>query len=80
MAKVSTITYECETCGTEFQVTASGEGYYAPIYCCGVEVKEAAIPSKKAAPRKKAKKKSPAKKKVTKKKSTFEKKTKRSKR
>lgn len=74
MAKVSTVTYECETCGTEFQITASGEGYYAPIYCCGVEVKEVVVPAKKAAPKKKAKKK------VAKKKPATKKKTKKTKR
>jgi hypothetical protein len=67
MAIARTVTYECETCGTELVVTESGGGYLSPIYCCGAEVKEVAIPAKKAAPRKKAKKKSPAKKRPAKK-------------
>lgn len=63
MATTRTVTYDCDTCGTELVVTKSGEGYLSPIYCCGAEMKEVAIPVKRSVKKKVKKKKSIAKKK-----------------
>lgn len=63
MVTMKTVTYECETCGTELVVKESGEGYLSPIYCCGTEIKEIATSGKKSVPKKVRKKKSTAKKK-----------------
>lgn len=60
MAKI--VTYECEQCGSEIVVTATGETLLSPIYCCGVTVKEVSSVAKRQG----TAKKKPAKK-VTKK-------------
>lgn len=40
MAKLRIVNFECEECGSEVVVTATGEVQLSPIYCCGVEVTE----------------------------------------
>jgi hypothetical protein len=54
MARLKSITYECEQCGSEIIVTSTGEGELSPIYCCGIEVVDASSTAKKAAHPKKA--------------------------
>ncbi len=56
MARI--ITYECEQCGSEIIVTATGETQLSPIYCCNVAVTEvSSVEKKQANPQKKAAKK-----------------------
>ena len=56
MAKV--ITYECNRCGCEVVVTSTPETDMMPIFCCGMELKEASSAGKKAArPKRKTAKK-----------------------
>ncbi len=69
MVTMKTVTYECETCGTELVVKESGEGYLSPIYCCGTEIKEIATLAKRSVPKKVRKKKNTAKKKSARKRS-----------
>jgi hypothetical protein len=64
MARI--VTYECEQCGSEIVVTATGETLLSPIYCCGVTVTEVSSVPKKQGTVKATVKKKPAKK-VTKK-------------
>lgn len=78
MATARVVTYECEECGSEIVVSATGETELAPIYCCGAAVTEVtSVARKKAKPKKKTAKKvskKTAKKKVTKTKVTKKKK------
>jgi hypothetical protein len=67
MANARIITYECDLCGSEIVVTATGEGHLSPIYCCGIEVAEVSSVAKKSAKPKKKSAKKPAKKAVKKK-------------
>jgi len=61
------ITYECEQCGSEIVVTATGETLLSPIYCCGVTVTEVSSVAKKQGTAKKKPAKKVAKKIVGKK-------------
>lgn len=52
--------YECKVCGRRIDVTRSGDVYEEPIFCCGVETSEVAVPGMAPAaqkPRPPAKKK-----------------------
>jgi hypothetical protein len=62
MGTLREVTYECEQCGSEIVVKETGETELAPIFCCGVEVREVrsaelirARPKKKTAKRVKGK-------------------------
>lgn len=46
MARI--VTFECEQCGSEIIVTATGETMLSPIYCCNVEVTEISSVAKKS--------------------------------
>lgn len=62
MARLTSVIYECELCGSEITVKGDGSGELSPIYCCGMTVSEMPIdrprspkPKKKAPTRKKSK-------------------------
>jgi len=40
MARLKIVNFECEECGSEVIVTATGEIQLSPIYCCGVALTE----------------------------------------
>ncbi len=66
MARI--VTFECEQCGSEIVVTATGETRLSPIYCCNIEVTEvSSVQQKQAKPKKIAAAKKVAKKTAAKK-------------
>ncbi len=73
MAKLKIVNFECEECGSEVILTATGEVQLSPIYCCGVALTEMTPDvSKQTKPKKQITKKTT--KKITQKKVTLKKK------